>query len=180
MVDSIFAGFWRRTAAFVLDYLIIAVYIGILTALSLAINAAAPLLIPALFSDPISGQLTVFLILTLPVVLYFSLSESSFHHATWGKRWLGLKVSAPNGDRLTFGRALLRSAVKFLPWELSHTALWRIPGWPAQPSEPPLAASIFFALAWLMIIANVISLVLSHRRQTIYDHVAGSIVTRKV
>jgi uncharacterized RDD family membrane protein YckC len=70
--------------------------------------------------------------LTLPVTLYFAAPSG----ATLGKRALGLRVVTERGDRVSFGRALLRAGVKFVPWEIAHTALWHTPGWPtaARPA----------------------------------------------
>jgi uncharacterized RDD family membrane protein YckC len=47
--------------------------------------------------------------------------------ATPGKRLLGLRVLTVSGDRLTWPRSLLRTALKFtLPWELAHNAWWNL------------------------------------------------------
>ncbi len=78
--------------AFAVDYLAIAVYIMALSGISLVLS-----LTPfreefaGLWTSPLSGQLTAFLMLTLPVVLYFALLEGSRRGATLGKRMLGLR-----------------------------------------------------------------------------------------
>ena len=42
--------------------------------------------------------------------------------ATPGKRHLGLQVTSSDGHRLSYGRALLRNAIKIaIPWQLGHT-----------------------------------------------------------
>lgn len=58
--------------------------------------------------------------MTLPVVGYFSLTESSRSQGSVGKRAMGLVVARGDGRRLPQSSALLRSVVKFAPWECGH------------------------------------------------------------
>lgn len=46
--------------------------------------------------------------------LYSVLLESSRHQATLGKRMMGIVVTDLDGNRISFGRALARSAVQWL------------------------------------------------------------------
>src|SRR5205823_1318795 len=41
-----------------------------------------------------------------------------------GKRLLGLRVTDIAGNRIGFRRALLRTVVKLIPWEVSHLSLF--------------------------------------------------------
>jgi uncharacterized RDD family membrane protein YckC len=66
----------------------------------------------------------VWLSVSLPTSLYFALSESSTHQATPGKRLLGLGVTDIAGNRIGFGRALLRTVVKLIPWEVTYLSLF--------------------------------------------------------
>jgi uncharacterized RDD family membrane protein YckC len=66
----------------------------------------------------------VWLSVSLPTYLYFALSESSVRRATPGKRLLGLQVTDLAGKRIGFGRALLRTIVKLIPWEVTHLSLF--------------------------------------------------------
>lgn len=61
--------------------------------------------------------------MTLPFALYFAVLESGARQATWGKRRFGLKVERLGGGRLSFGAALARALIKFVPWELAHLGL---------------------------------------------------------
>jgi uncharacterized RDD family membrane protein YckC len=126
-----------------------------------------------LFGSALSGQAAGFLTLTLPVSLYFILSESSPRQATWGKRKRGLKVVDPQGERLTVSRSIARTVLKFVPWELAHTCIWQISFAPQEPS-PLITAG--FVLVWLLVGANAASLLVSRKRQTIYDWLAGTFV----
>src|SRR6266700_6114714 len=121
-----FANIWQRIGAFLLDYLIIAAYLVLLVIISVGLGFG-PLrsVFRAMFADPNSSELSAFLLLVLPVILYFALFESSSWQATWGKRKLGLRVTGTHGERLSLGRSLVRSIIKFVPWELTHARLWR-------------------------------------------------------
>jgi uncharacterized RDD family membrane protein YckC len=84
----------RRTAAFGVDYLIIAAWIGLITAIGFGARAllgieSGPIMSQA---DKLRGHALAFLSLTLPVILYFAIAESSRWQATVGKRALGLRV----------------------------------------------------------------------------------------
>ena len=93
-----YAGFWIRTKAFLLDYLIILVYLIVLTLIFLLINQASDIS-RSLFASRISAQISGFLLVTVPISLYFAIGESSVHRGTWGKRRLHLAVAAAQGRR---------------------------------------------------------------------------------
>ena len=151
---------WRRVAAYLIDYLVIAAYIALLTSASQRLDFA-------LSGNPALGQLVAFVVLTLPVVLYFAVSEASPWQGTLGKRALSIRVVAHGaGGRLSFRRTLLRAALKFAPWELAHSVLWRVEGWP-----------LGFALSLLWAGWYLLSLFVGSRR-TIYDRAAASVVVR--
>lgn len=80
---AIHAGFWRRSAAYLIDALII------------AIPALLVLVVPLL-------GLVVYIV---GYWLYFALQESSAAQATLGKRAMGLIVTDGKGQRLGFGQA---------------------------------------------------------------------------
>ena len=175
-----YAGFGQRLVAFLLDYIVISIYIVLLVALSFGIGAT-----PwgdgfvRLFANPISAEVTAFLLLVLPVVLYFAFFETSARQGTWGKQRLGLRVTDERGERISFGKSLLRSLLKFLPWELTHLCLWNIPGWPMNVGEVPPWIVAGLSLVWVIVFAYAASLLLSKTSQTIYDRIAGTLVLGK-
>jgi uncharacterized RDD family membrane protein YckC len=168
------ALFWKRLLAFALDYIIISAYLVVLVILGVVIarTPAGPGF-RALFDDPNSAEATAFLLLVVPVLLYFAIFESSRWQATWGKRVLKLRAETTSGERAGFLRALWRNALKLLPWELTHACLWRIPGWPFDPQTPPLWINIGLILVWVIVVVYVVSLLFSRTGQTLYDHLAG-------
>jgi uncharacterized RDD family membrane protein YckC len=171
-----YASIPRRFLAFGADYLIIALYLTILTLIRLFLIPDEALQ-PSL-GGPAIGQPLVFLLLTLPVLLYFTFMESSSRRGTIGKRILHLTVVTVDHSRLTRSRALARAVLKFLPWELSHSCLWRIPGWPLSPQEPSWIVYAGFALVWALIIAYILNAAFSTRRQMLYDRLLRCVVIR--
>jgi uncharacterized RDD family membrane protein YckC len=176
VIIKTFASIPRRFLAFTIDYIIISSYLAVLILISVLVMHDA--LAQTLFADPVTGQVSGFFFVTLPVILYFSLMESSSWRATPGKRILGLTVVTDSDTRLTRARAFARSVIKFLPWELSHSCLWRIPGWPRTPHEPPWIVYVGFALVWGLLGAYILNAVFSSRHQTLYDRLLCCIVIR--
>jgi uncharacterized RDD family membrane protein YckC len=114
-----------RAGAFALDYLVIAAYLLVLGGAFAVLRIVLPEMSAALLGSPISGQVTGFLVLTLPVTLYFAFSEASDHQGTVGKRRLGLRVVGIDGHRISLPRSVARSGAKFAPWELAHACIGR-------------------------------------------------------
>ena len=110
---------WSRAGAFLLDYVLILAYLG-----GLALAGLFLTLGPfgdawaALVSTPARRDLLAFLTTVFPVTAYFVWSERSAAGATWGKRKLGLRVVDLQSDRISSGQALIRSVVKFTPWQI--------------------------------------------------------------
>jgi uncharacterized RDD family membrane protein YckC len=153
----------RRLAAFCLDYLLLVVYAGLLFAL-------APLLPPSLFATPGRSHLISSLLLTLPVVLYFTLGESRPARGTLGKRVLGLAVTTPAGGRPGPARAVLRNGVKFLPWEVAHTFVHRAEVWPEAVT---IGGSVAAVAAMLAAGAPIL---FAADRRALWDRLSGCVV----
>ncbi len=169
------AGLGLRLKAFLLDYVVIAVYLIVLIGVSVAIRALAPSFAESLMSTQYSGEAVGFLTVTAPVSLYFLLSEASSSQATLGKRRIQLKVMrVKDGSRLSTARSLGRTALKFAPWELSHAMIWYIVFHPA-------GTVVFYSgisLVFVLVISNVLALTWSPKRQTLYDFVTRTAVTQ--
>src|SRR5690625_2899891 len=113
-----YAPITKRMLAFLIDYVMIALYavVGVGTISVIFKNELEPFVT----STPLLGQLIGFVTLTLPVMLYFMLSEYSSRQATVGKKIARLRVATNNGTRITLLQVLIRTVVKFLPWEIAH------------------------------------------------------------
>lgn len=169
------AGVWSRAAAFALDYLLILVYLVLIAAIGLFLNSLFATW-DWLFSERVRAQAAGFLLVTLPVTLYFAFGESSVRRATWGKAKLRLQVTDVHGGRVRFWRSLARTALKFVPWELSHTLIWTIA---FSTGEAPVWANYGFVLVYGLLGLNVASLVLTKRRQAVYDVLARTCVIKQ-
>ena len=104
-MTPIYAGFWVRVGAVVTDGVC-----GFVT--SAVISLFLIWVMPDVLLDNPEGVGSV-LGLTL-VPLYFAFMESSSKQATLGKMALGLKVTDLNGERIGFGKAILRFFAKFI------------------------------------------------------------------
>ncbi len=86
----IYAGFWRRFVAMILDF-------GVLIIPLCLLNVVLPY---------VGGVLVA--------LLYYPIFESSSIQATPGKYWMRLKVLNENGQTLSFPRALARGLLKYV------------------------------------------------------------------
>ena len=163
----------RRFAAVALDYLVILAWVAAVTALGVAVRALAPGLSETVFGHPLSGELVGFVLLTLPVLAYFVLTEASPSGGTWGKRRTGLRVVSLDGRRIRPLRSSVRTAVKLLPWELSHFAIWQLSAGPTVPAPLPYLA---LGLVWTLVGATLVTALVTRRRRAVHDLIAGTMV----
>ncbi len=173
------AGFWPRAAAFGLDYLVICAYIAFLVlATWLASLTGISKAFTGVFTSLVLFDLFAFCTLTLPVILYFTLSECSEQQGTWGKRIMHLRVTDLEGERIGLARSLARSALKFLPWQIAHTSLFHIPGWPLDVQEIPTGPVIGFGIVWFLALSYLFLLAFDKLHRTPYDWLSGTMVER--
>lgn len=64
-----------------------------------------------------TGQLTIIVIALVPYILYYSLMEAFAGGRTLGKMATGTYAVQTNGEPVTFGKALLRTVIRFIPFE---------------------------------------------------------------
>lgn len=114
----------KRLKAFIIDYFIILIYIGLLLGATLSISAIFHLKLENV--NPVIGELIAFATLTLPVILYFVISENSEYAGTIGKRKMGVQIVNKTLVKASIGQLLIRNCIKFLPWELAHFFIYRL------------------------------------------------------
>jgi len=170
-IDPQYAGLKKRSIAMVLDLLIIAGYAIVLAILSTILIYTTSF--ELWMNTPIKQDIIAFSTLILPAVLYFALQESSSRQATIGKRKAGIKVINRDGGKLSIVQSLLRSGIKFLPWQMAHTTVIQI--WAGNTSTTLLAFSIF---SQVLVIFYIVCLWLSKRHRTPYDWVADTYVVK--
>ena len=121
-------------------------------------------------------DLLAFVVSVLPVVTYFALSESSTAAATWGKKRLGLRVLDVGGGPLSRGQAFARAFLKFLPWQIAHTAMFHIPGFPLASGNPPAWTVALLVFVWVLVATYLLGLTSAMGGRTVYDRLVGSCV----
>lgn len=102
----------KRTVSFLLDELIL-FPIFIITAILLIVIFGTPL-------TPFELYLRAITSFSLPFWIYSVITDSSKNGQSLGKRKMKLRVVKQTGERLTVPHALGRTAIKLIPWELSH------------------------------------------------------------
>lgn len=165
------AGLGKRLQAFVYDGMVLA----FLLLTSAAVGSALHLAVGPVRFTPALADGVAFLALILPVILYGAWAESSPRQATFGKRKAGLVVVDARGGRLSRRRAFARSALKYLPWQIAHSCLFRVPGWPSDPQEPAPWIWAGLILAQALVLLALLTLSFGQRR-TPYDRISGAFV----
>ena len=123
--DEQYAGFWVRFVAIFFDCVIIGLaqsfliipLLGLLGFREIGRKGLENIQNKDLFgllATMISNSSELFFITIIIGWLYFSLLQSSYKQATFGKLIFGLKVIDQNGGRLSFSKASLRYLAKLL------------------------------------------------------------------
>lgn len=164
-----YAPFKKRIYAFLLDYLVIAGYgIFVVGTISFVFR---PYIEPLFSSSPVTAELTGFFMITLPISLYFILCECSKWQGTLGKKKMGICVVDGFGQRIGISRSVIRTAVKFLPWEIAHFGVWRLM-LPSSLSE--ITVYIILNVVNLAILTYLIIPFTNNKKKNVYDWVAGT------
>jgi uncharacterized RDD family membrane protein YckC len=101
-----YAGFWLRLVAYVIDSLVLGIFVGFAILMPLMEKAGVSPNNPwTLFTSQSRQIAAINMLVTMAAWLYWALSESSPWQATLGKKALGLVVTDMEGRRITFARA---------------------------------------------------------------------------
>ena len=125
-MNTTYAGFWLRLAAYLIDYIIIYtvqsfVFVPVLGLMGISFASKmdnvenmsdAETMGMAMSFAAIMGATA--LLTTIIAILYWSLMESSKYQATLGKMALGLRVSDVDGKNLDFVKSLIRNVCKII------------------------------------------------------------------
>jgi uncharacterized RDD family membrane protein YckC len=104
----VYAGFWRRFAAAIVDSILV-------TILSMLVGFVIGFFIGLLSPGSSDSAAGVGGLLGLLIgIFYYPLLESSAAQATWGKRALNIIVTDTHGRRLSFLRAFGRNLAKII------------------------------------------------------------------
>jgi uncharacterized RDD family membrane protein YckC len=130
----LYAGFWRRLAAYLIDGLLLGTVQAILT---IMVRAIAP--------DDLRAQLNVVPVSILLAWAYYALMESSPAQATVGKIAVGIYVTDREGDPVDFRRASIRFWAKLI------STLTLMIGW-LMAAFPPRKRALHDYLAGTLVI----------------------------
>ncbi|XKE95577.1 RDD family protein [Metaplanococcus flavidus] len=168
------AGIWIRLKAFTLDYLWIFLYLCLIVLLTMVIAPG----IQGFFYGPLgNAQLTGFLLVTLPVSLYFALGDSVLFKGTYGKKKAGIQVVNVQGKSTGIFRSVIRVIIKFLPWELSHFLVYRLVN--LDEGEFPLHLMMIGSLIYLLIFIYILTAIFSKENRSLYDRLSGTKVVKR-
>lgn len=167
------ADFPVRLKAFLFDYVLIVAYGLVLAAFSMFLIPS----IQQLFTgSPASAQLAGFLMITLPVSLYFILADSRLGGGSFGKRITGIRVRDMDVRPLSVLHSAVRTALKFLPWELSHFLVYRLM-WLGDNSVP-MGYMVIGGLIYALIGVYIAAPFFTKNKQSVYDLAARTQVIR--
>ena len=171
-----YGGFWRRTGALIIDFLVFAP----ITALYWILFQLSPGV--AIVSVVVFGA--------LPFVYHV------LFHARWGqtlgKMATKVRVIATNGEPIGLKRALLRSLVDIVLWLAFASSMavtlaswgstpWRLLGWADRfrlinDRNPFYTTYEWASQAWMW--SEVVVLLLNRRRRALHDFIAGTVVVK--
>lgn len=167
------AGIWIRLKAFSWDYLWLFLYLCFIFLLSMVLLPG----VQDFFTGPVGiAQLTGFLLVTLPISLYFAVADSKLFNGTFGKKKTGIQVVDAQGKPIGFPRSLLRIILKFLPWELSHFLVYRLMH--LGEGEFPLYLMLIGGLIYILMFAYILTVIFSKEKRSLYDRLSGTKVIR--
>ncbi|WP_341962319.1 RDD family protein [Planococcus maritimus] len=168
------AGVWIRARAFLWDYLWISLYLVLLAVVTVFVIPD----IQGLFQGSLAvAQLAGFLLVTVPVSLYFAVFDSKHFNGTFGKRKMAIQVIGRNGKAVGLMRSAVRTSLKFTPWELSHFLVYRLAGNGAESVS--LILILVGASIYGLLFLYVLSVFLSKDKRALYDWLSGTKVIRK-
>ncbi len=145
----------RRIGAFLTDILLLFVVIVPASFLLLWVTGYMPRTGPEIWH-------WLLLTASLPAWLYFILCDHSARGATVGKRLFKLRAVTTASERISLGRALVRTAVKLIPWEVTHVSGFGLANQPALQTAGLIAA-------YGLIFAYLIVLAISRGRRSVHD-----------
>ncbi len=156
---------FRRAGAYLLD-------IGLLFAVLAPAGLTAQLLLGMRPQTGLEVWTTLLWNFSLPTWVYFAVADGSPGGVTVGKWLLGVRVRFAGG-RVPWTGAVLRTAVKLLPWELTHVSAFALAGDPAEFRSVQFAG---LGAANLLAIVYLGTAALTGGRRSVHDFIARTVV----
>lgn len=162
--------FTKRILAFVIDYLILIVYAGVLFFVSYKVNDCWPFW-HFLADSQLLSHAVSFITMTIPLVIYFVLLECGQHTGTYGKRLLGIKVLSRTGEVAKYKQIVIRNAIKFTPWELAHINIH----WELWNIEHALARYAILFIPLVLVLIMLLWVMVDPLKRTLYEVFSNTI-----
>lgn len=169
------AKFLLRFKAFMIDYMLILVYLVVIFLLN---GLIFPSLQGFFTGSLVVAQFTGFLMVTLPVSIYFIISDSVIGGQSVGKKKMGIQVVDKNGDPLSVIQITFRTVLKFLPWELSHYLVYRLVY--LGDGEVPFNYYLIGGLIYVLIFTYILTAIFTKKKQSLYDIIVKTQVIKVV
>jgi uncharacterized RDD family membrane protein YckC len=169
------ADHFKRFIAYVIDFALVACISAIPIAFAYLISLPSR-------HEGISLLVSAsFLVAYLAPFIYFTVMPASKHQATFGKKWMNLKLLTVQGEQLTKTQAFIRILVTMLFPILGLIAISISFGGMALNYKDELASSI--GMAWVLalpfiVIGPYITVFFNPLNQTLYDMIAKTIVVK--
>jgi|SRR5690554_24766 len=116
------ASAWLRLKALGMDYLWLVAYLVVLLGGTMGFYYGVLGSMPEV--SMMGTQLISFFTTVFPVTLYYTWRESKAPYQTFGKHKVGISIHYEGKGNRTM-KALVRNALKFLPWQIAHIAVIR-------------------------------------------------------
>jgi uncharacterized RDD family membrane protein YckC len=169
----LYASFRLRFKAFMIDYILILSYLGVLFITSVFLF---PSLQELFKGSLIVAQFSGFIMVTLPVSLYFIISDSKIVGQSFGKRKSGIKVVRESGEAVSFLQMAFRTILRFLPWELSHFLVYRLVN--IGDGGVPFTYTMIGGLIYALMFAYILTCIFTKKKQSLYDLLAKTYVVK--
>lgn len=164
-----YASLKKRFASLAIDFLVIILWGLIVLAVSLLIYFVILGFAPD-FSE--LGMNLVSLILILPAILYFVITEAGEKHATFGKRKMKLYVTTID-TKLHLWQIIVRNLIKFLPWQAAHMMIFHgiVSKWEFSP-----ALIVLMGIAYMLPCVYIALICFKKDHRGLHDLIARTIV----
>lgn len=162
-ISPVYAGFWRRAVALVIDVLLVGVP---LTAILFAFFPEQ-LMLEAVEPPPLTVQFLLYQAFTIVVwLVYVAGFESSRYQATVGKHIMGILVTDRKFQRAGFGQCVKRGWIYWLPGAVSLIdALMHI--------------MVLQLIAFVVVLVSCVMVAFTARKQALHDIIAHCYLIRR-
>lgn len=167
------ASFLLRLKAFLLDYLLILIYLAMLFIIALFLVPSIRLLFQ---NSLIQAQIIGFILITLPVSLYFIITDSCIGKQSFGKKRAKIRVLNQKGESASVLQMSIRTIIKFLPWELSHFLAYRLVD--LGDAAIPFQYSLLGVLIYTLMFSYILSALFTKKKQSLYDIISKTQVVK--